>query len=172
MTQNAKLQISKGKITKENLLFLQESSIPKSRNPYLKKGDIIVVRSGAYTGDLAMITEEFDGSIAGYDLIVSPSDNLDSYFCMTFLLGPITQSYFLSQSIRSAQPHLNLKQLSNTIIPIPTMKVQKQMREILIDLDQSIDSLFENIEQIICLKKHFLNNLLSGQIRLGGPSND
>jgi len=28
--------ISKGKITKENLLFLQESSIPKSRNPYLK----------------------------------------------------------------------------------------------------------------------------------------
>jgi hypothetical protein len=40
--------------------------VPYERDPILKEDDIIVVRSGAYTADSAIIPAEFDGAITGY----------------------------------------------------------------------------------------------------------
>ena len=50
--------VSRGKISRKKLIKVDPDDIPYDRNPILKKGEIIVVRSGAYTGDSALIPKE------------------------------------------------------------------------------------------------------------------
>ena len=64
--------IKQGRIISEGVIRVKREAIPVSRNPYLKDGDILVVRSGAYTGDVAMYDGRWQSAIAGYDLVASP----------------------------------------------------------------------------------------------------
>src|SRR5437879_4064623 len=76
-----------GRISAEGLIRIRRDAIPESRSAFLKAGDIVVVRSGAYTGDVAMISKEWEGSVAGYDLVVTLGDQVDPRFCSFNLLG-------------------------------------------------------------------------------------
>jgi type I restriction enzyme S subunit len=59
--------IDAGKILDGNFLCVDPEGLPRGRDPYLKDGEIIVVRSGAYTGDSAIVTGKQAGAVAGYD---------------------------------------------------------------------------------------------------------
>ena len=111
--------IKAGRIVSQGLLRIRKEAIPSSRDPFLKAGDIIVVRSGAYTGDAALVTAEWEGSIVGYDLVVTSGESLLPQFCVELLLGNNAQRYFRGQRDRSAQPHLNAHQLKATLLPLP-----------------------------------------------------
>jgi restriction endonuclease S subunit len=123
--------VKRGRIVKDGLIRVRQEAIPEARNPYLKSGDIIVVRSGAYTGDVAMITDEWAGSVAGYDLIFSPSASISPAYCAAVLLTDDVQKYFRSERARSAQPHLNRHQLEQTIVPLPELSEQLKIVKVL-----------------------------------------
>ncbi|WP_295445340.1 hypothetical protein [uncultured Thiodictyon sp.] len=53
--------MKKGHIVLETALRVNPSEVPWGRGPQLRTGEILVVRSGAYTGDSALVTEECDG---------------------------------------------------------------------------------------------------------------
>ena len=58
--------IKRGKIIADDLLRVNPS--PTKKSIFLREGDILVVQSGAYTGDIGYVTKEFEGCLAGYDL--------------------------------------------------------------------------------------------------------
>jgi type I restriction enzyme S subunit len=153
--------IKRGRIVENNLICIKREAIPERRNPYLKTGDIIVVRSGAYTGDVAMITSLWEGSVAGYDLIVSVKEGVDPSFCAFYLLSDRAQNYFRSQKDRSAQSHLNRQQLRATPIPIPTICEQRCIAAVLSSVQRAI----EHQEQLIALttelKKALIHKLFT-----------
>jgi type I restriction enzyme S subunit len=64
--------VDHGRILRADMQFVDPNDVPWSRAPALRCGDIIVVRSGAYTGDSAIIPAQYDGAIAGYDMVVRP----------------------------------------------------------------------------------------------------
>ncbi len=100
--------IKRGKIVAETVLRVRRDAIPLGKNPFLEIGDIIVVRSGAYTGDVAMYDGQWEVAIAGYDLVVSPNKaHATPKFLAQYLLDGIAQRHFRGQRDRSAQPHLN-----------------------------------------------------------------
>src|ERR1039458_3243688 len=59
-----------GKLYDEDLVFVDPDDIPAGRAFWLEPGDIIVVRSGAYAGDSAIIPNGFGLCIAGFDMIL------------------------------------------------------------------------------------------------------
>lgn len=159
--------IKKGKIFLKNLLFIDPRDIPDSRNPYLKENDIIVVRSGAYTGDVAYITQEWEGSVAGYDLIITPSENINPKYLSLFLLSnKIQKRYFGTLKERSAQPHLNSHQLEMTPIVYPSLVEQKKVAEIISATEQKKELLEKRKLRFLKLKKGLMNDLLTGQKRV------
>lgn len=158
--------IKKGRIVREGLVYVDHEAIPASRHPYLEVGDIIVVRSGAYTGDVAMITEEWEGAIAGYDLIISPSKEIDSAFCSQYLLGPRAQDYFRSQRDRSAQPHINSQQLCTTFIPMPELPEQIEVARILRVVQEKIEAERHRRRCLEALFRTLLHNLMTGKVRV------
>jgi type I restriction enzyme S subunit len=159
--------VKRGKIVKEGLIFISPSAVPNSRDPFLRVGDILVVRSGAYTGDAALVTKEWEGAVAGYDLIVTPSDTIDSQFLTYYLLSSSVQKrHFVGLKVRSAQPHLNSSQVEETPIPIPPLPEQRRIAGILGTVDERLELLRKRKERLKRTKKGLMDDLLTARKRV------
>jgi type I restriction enzyme S subunit len=134
-----------GTITDEDMMFVSRVDVPESRNAFLSADEVIVVRSGAYTGDVAQVTERWAGSVAGYDLIITPGENFCGEYIEAYLLIPhIQKNYFGNLKARAGQPHLNASQLSATPILRPPKNLQLRFAK--------------DIEQIRCLLEQIIKS--------------
>lgn len=107
--------ISRGTISATNMIYVDPQDVPPGRNAFLKEDEVIVVRSGAYTGDVAQVTKEWEGCVAGYDLVITPGESLTGEFVEAYLLTSFIQKgYFQNLKARAGQPHLNAAQVSTT----------------------------------------------------------
>ena len=145
--------VERGKITQENLIYCKEQDLPRGKDVLLKTGDIIIVRSGAYAGDVGYIDDQWAGSIAGYDMIYRPS-NIVSKFILYAMLCPyvlFSQLYLLRE--RSAQPHLNAYDAGSVSIAIPMSREEQQ------NIVTYLDEKCEKIEHMIFLRQSKIDTL-------------
>ena len=63
--------VSRGRIVEKDLLRVDPNDVPAGRDAFLCEKEIIVVRSGAYTGDSAIIPKTYAGSVTGYDIALT-----------------------------------------------------------------------------------------------------
>ena len=77
--------IYRGEIDGSKVQTVDPDCVPWSRNPNLKAKDILVVRSGAYTGDSAIVPAKWEGSIAGYDMVYTTESALPEYIAFNLL---------------------------------------------------------------------------------------
>jgi type I restriction enzyme S subunit len=119
--------IKHGSIELQGLIRVKKDGVPTGRNPFLQTGEVLVVRSGAYTGDVGRVSSEWAGAVAGYDLVLTPSERVDSHFLTWFLLSPAIQNnYFANEKNRAAQPHLNATQVESTPCILPPLTLQRE----------------------------------------------
>lgn len=137
--------ITHGKITPEGLIFAAKENLPLDRAPLLSEGEILVVRSGAYTGDSALVTGTWAGSAPGYDLRVSPMSAEPRYlaYCM---LSTVTLDQVDLAKNRAAQPHLNAEDLGDVTISVPSFDEQRRIADFL-------DAETAQIDQLISLQR-------------------
>ncbi len=106
-------------IKRDKLVFFDpkhESSIARSR---VNKGDVIIVRRGAYTGDCAVIPEEFDGAYVGYDLICRPNEKTNPHWFAATWNYPTIWQRIENIRKRAAQQGLNKDQIASFTLPRP-----------------------------------------------------
>ncbi|MHB1510128.1 MAG: restriction endonuclease subunit S [Acidimicrobiales bacterium] len=163
--------IFRGRIDAESLIRARQGDLPLDRAPLLRCGEILVVRSGAYTGDSALVTREWAGSAPGYDLRVTPWA-ADSRLLSIQMLG----RRFLDQvdiaKGRAAQPHLNAEDLGDIVVAIEPLRYQREVAERLANLDQrrwrAVNALGR---QISLLKEHrqaLITAAVTGQLDISG----
>jgi len=159
--------IKKGHIIPHELIYVNKNTMPNSRISYLKEGDILIVRSGVNTGDIGLITKRWEGAIAGYDLIVTPYIKLDSLFLSYYLLSPnIQNKYFVSLKDRSAQPHLNAKQIEMMPVALPSLLEQERIASVLGGLDREIQCAIAHEDNLANNKVGLMETLLTGKLRV------
>lgn len=118
--------VSKGKIVPEGLVYIDEREVAGTKAIKLVAGDLIVVRSGAYTGDSAIVTEEWEGSIAGYDLVVRFSHVVIPKFVGYAMLSSyVLETQIIPLRSRAAQPHLNAEELGEIAFVLPPTQEQE-----------------------------------------------
>ena len=76
--------INRGNIDLDAVKKVSPDDVPWRRNPQLKHDEILVVRSGAYTGDSAIVTKHVEGSIAGYDMVLTVLRAHAPFYCLGF----------------------------------------------------------------------------------------
>lgn len=146
--------VSQGKVTSENLARVNPEDIPQSRILWLRTRDIIVVRSGALTGDSATITSEYEGSIAGFDMVFRAGYSANPEYIQYSLLAPYVKSAQIDQvRIRAAQPHLNSKELGDCSIAIPPKTEQDEIVAYLDRETAEIDAAIGDAREAIALSK-------------------
>ncbi|MFF3391708.1 restriction endonuclease subunit S [Streptomyces sp. NPDC002669] len=143
--------ITRGKITERGLLHAKLEDLPLDRAPLLDEGEILVVRSGAYTGDSARITSKWAGSAPGYDLRVTPRSVDSQYLAHAFLSTGFQDQINLASS-RAAQPHLNAEELGEVELWVPPL--QEQLR-----ITAFLDAETARIDQLNSLHRQVLAKL-------------
>jgi len=153
--------IFRGEIKSEGVVYVNENEIGGLKKITLQIGDIIVVRSGAYTGDSAIITSAWAGSIAGFDMIFrSNSAVCPEFLAILFLSEYVLDCQLIPASSRAAQPHLNAEELGNVMIELPPLPEQiaivkhlhaklKNIEDVMNATKRSIDFLMERREILI-----------------------
>lgn len=140
-----------GKITPVDMVFVDPDDIPSQRIVWLKSGDIIVVRSGAYTGDSAIVTEKYEGAIAGFDMVLSVHGCLAS-FAQYALLSPYLKEFQIDlKKMRAAQPHLNAEELGECWVVLPPVEEQNAIVPFLDRETAKIDTLISEQTKLLTL---------------------
>jgi len=154
--------IERGKINEKDLIFVDPEDIPYERDPVLKTNDIIVVRSGAYTADSAIIPEEFNGAITGYDLVVRAQKIDPKLLAFILLSNYVLYNQLYLHRLRAAQPHLNAEELGETLVlSPPTSQEQKEIKSFLESENTKIDNTIRQSTNQIDLLQEYRTTLIS-----------
>ncbi|MEV0755846.1 restriction endonuclease subunit S [Streptosporangium sp. NPDC050280] len=122
--------VFRGSIVPEGLIFAALEDLPLDRAPLLREGEILVVRSGAYTGDSALVTQEWIGSAPGYDLRLTPERIEPRFLAYCLLSSPVAHQIDVARS-RAAQPHLNAEELGEVTVPWIDLDKQRHIADFL-----------------------------------------
>jgi type I restriction enzyme S subunit len=154
--------VTKGRIVDRDIQFVDPKDVPWDRDPSLRTGDIIVVRSGAYTGDSAIIPETHNGSIAGYDMVVRVRRGQPKFFAWMLLSRYVLEAQL--ESMRAAQPHLNAEELGAVVILLPPDSEQRAIATFLDRETARIDALVSKVREAIDRLKELRTALISAAV--------
>lgn len=163
--------IERGRINADGLIFASLSDLPIDRAPLLRAGEILVVRSGAYTGDSALVTVKWEGSAPGYDLRLTPR-SIDARFLAYQMLGSRVLDQIDLAKGRAAQPHLNAEDLGNVEVTTSSVAQERAIADYLDAETSRIDELKEalshQIELLTERRQALITAAVTGQIEIPG----
>jgi type I restriction enzyme S subunit len=159
--------IERGKLVDQGLVFISPDDVPYEKNPVLKENDILVVRSGAHTADSAIIPKKYHGSIAGFDMVLSPCNIFPKYLSFTLLSNYVLKDQLILSSFRAAQPHLNKEELGTALIVLPPLSEQKAIAHYLDTKTAQIDRKIDLLTQKATLYGNLKQSLISETVTRG-----
>ncbi len=157
--------IHNGRLFEDGLVFVNPADIPEKRIVWLSAGDIIVVRSGAYTGDSAIIPEGYGSCIAGFDMVLRCDGVVPYFFQFALLSKYLKEGQIDLEKMRAAQPHLNAEELGSSVIVLPSSR--EEQTEIVAFLDREtvkIDVLTAEAQTAITLLQERRTALISAAV--------
>jgi len=157
--------VKQGQLVRGGIVFVDEADLSDTRAVRLRIGDIIVVRSGAYTGDSALVTQEWAGSIAGYDMVVRLiGETIPSFVGFAMLCPHILEAQIDPLRIRAAQPHLNAEELGDVSLLLPPVDEQEAIVASIKYETTKLDALKVTAEWTIGLLKERRAALISAAV--------
>ncbi len=156
--------IRSGKISNINLVFVNQHDIPANRIVWLETGDIIVVRSGAGTGDSSIIPKEYEGSIAGFDMVVRPIKCIPQFLGHVLLSNYVRNNQIDLEKARAAQPHLNAEELGDCFILLPPKNEQNLIDQYITRELSKFDLLIQRVDDASVLLQERRTALISAAV--------
>ena len=156
--------VIRGRITEENMIYVDPDDVPTGREASLAEGEIIVVRSGAYTADSAIVPKAYGGSIAGYDMVVTVNGALSEFVAAALLCTYVLDGQLVISSMRSAQPHLNAEELGAAVILLPPLHEQRAIAAFLDRETAKLDALVIKVREAIDRLKELRQALISAAV--------
>jgi type I restriction enzyme S subunit len=151
---------------KEFFSFIDKETT--SESTLISKGDILLAGSGETLEDIGKAvtylgTEE---AYAGGDTIIFKPKKQNSLYLSYVLNSGIIREQINRLGQGHSVVHLYPRQLMNVKIPVPSIKEQDEIANILDEIDYKIDVEKEKRTAILKLKVSLMQKLLSGEIRV------
>jgi restriction endonuclease S subunit/predicted nucleic acid-binding protein len=153
-------------LTAEYMRGLEE---PKWCNPLedqklvrVEEGDVIMIWDGSYAGH---VFTGFNGILASTMIKIVPNQKVNGKFLYYFLAKNFY--VFRGTTTGTGIPHVNKKVFDEFLVPIPSLKEQQKIAEILSTVDEAIQKTNEIIAKTERLKKGLMQELLTKGLTLG-----
>lgn len=138
------------------MMYISESTHNKLKRSQINPGDILFSMAGIYLGKLAIVQEEDVPANTNQAVALIRFDrNVNIDYLYYFMSQRSFNSYVNCMSAQAAQPNINLKQIGNLQIALPTDKQQKKIADIL----SVYDNLIENNKKRIKLLEQMAESL-------------
>jgi type I restriction enzyme S subunit len=168
--------IKRGKIDLTALKRVSPEDVPWSRRPQLQLHEILVVRSGAYTGDSAIVTPEVVGFLAGYDMVLTVTRARPQFVAWVLLSKYMLEGQIYLERMRAAQPHLNAEELGGFVVLVPPRAEQAAISAFLDRETQNIDAMIAKVETVIDRlhesRSALITAAVTGKIDVRGSTHD
>jgi type I restriction enzyme S subunit len=136
------------------------------RRSILAEGDILFAIAGATIGKCAVVTKDILPANTNQALsIIRLKNNISLKFVILNLTSSSMQNYILSNLTAGAQPNLNLQQIGNYRLSIPTLPEQTKIAEFLTAIDKRIELLTAKKEKLTLYKKGVMQKIFNQEIR-------
>lgn len=140
--------IKNGKIVTNDMKYIPQEEADRLEKCKLSGGEIIIVRSGVNAGDTCVVTDEYIGQYAGYDMILVLSSDLHPVFFNTLINTEYMDKVVKPLTRRAAQPHLNSEQTQRLpIIEVP-FELQEQFADFVKQVDKSRFDIKKSITEL------------------------
>ena len=153
--------VSRGHIVEKDLLRVDPADVPAGRDAFLREKEIIVVRSGAYTADSAIVPREYTGAVTGYDMVVTATDAIPEFIAAALLSKYLRDDQLIVASNRAAQPHLNAEELGTAVVLLPPIPEQLSIVEHLNNANRDIDTAITCARRQIELMEEYRTRLIA-----------
>ena len=157
------LNVSRGAIDMENLVFISEHANELHRKSKIFAGDVVVVRTGQ-AGIAAVVPKELDGANCIDLLIVRCSEQILSQFVYYYLNSRNAISQAAELSVGAIQAHYNTSTLARLVVPKVPMDEQGRIVAYLDAATGEIDRLTGKIRQAIDHLGDFRTALISAAV--------
>jgi len=152
---------SDGFLDRSSLVFMDKEKVKEKY--ILKKGDVLVARTGASFGKTYRFNEDFQATYGGFLIkLLFNKNRIDNNFYFQFSRSKIYWDQANNLVGGGAQPQFNANVLSKMIVPCPGLSEQQSIAKILssldskIELNQQINKILEDIGQAL-FKRWFID---------------
>lgn len=149
------------------IIYISEEFDQANKNKRVKKGDVLIVRTGSNTGQACIVPYEYDNAQTFTTLIVRTGSQLDSQY-LSLHINSFGVQEVERLSVGGGKPNLNAGFLNQYKILLPPLKEQLAIANVLSLMDSAINQNNQLIAQKELRKKWLMQNLLTGKKRLKG----
>ena len=129
--------IKNGRIINNDMKYIPQAEADRLEKCRLSGGELIIVRSGVNAGDTCVVTDEYKGQYAGYDMILVLKDSINPVFLNTLINTSYMEKVVKPMTRRAAQPHLNTEQVQSFPIIMVPYELQIQFADFVKQVDKS-----------------------------------
>ena len=134
----------------------------------LYKGDILVARSGATAGKVALFDLDFVSVFASYLIRIQPNSEMDSSFFFYFCHSPKYWEQLNIIKVGGAQPNVNATNLKEIKIATPPLQTQQKVVSYLDEVSQKMEKIKqiqkEKMQSLKALKASILDQAFKGEL--------
>ena len=157
--------IKRGNVNFDDAYFVTDTWSKKHSKSILKKGDVLVVQTGAGTGDIGLVTEREEDYNCHALIILQPRTNLILGSYLSLILQS-SYGYAVLYSIRTGgmHPHLNCGEVRYVKVPTPTIDEQQKIVEYIESMKSKFDELTKSAQKAIQLMQERRTALISAAV--------
>ena len=159
-----------GRMHLKGISYISEALHNEQKSSEIDVNDILLNITGASIGRCSVADKYVvGGNINQHVCIIrlAPSSFISSYLC-NFLLSNNGQEQIQLLQSGGSREGINFGQVGNIKVPLPPLKEQKRIAEVLGHFDEHIDNLAALLEKRKQVKAATMHALLSGATRLPG----
>ncbi|MGG0591521.1 restriction endonuclease subunit S [Priestia megaterium] len=157
--------IVKGFIKWETEKFISnETYLELTKNRQVEKGDILYSAVGSY-GVAVVVDEDRKFSFQRHIAWIKPlGEKVESHYVAYVLNSNIGRKQADRVAVGNAQKTVTLDSLSKFLIPLPSLKEQKEIVSILWSVDKKLKIENEKLLSLKVIKKSLMESLLTGKV--------
>ncbi|UYF44393.1 restriction endonuclease subunit S [Aliarcobacter cryaerophilus] len=159
-----------GSLLLDDVAYISDEIHSTFKNTEIKQNDVLLNITGASIGRCAIANKTIEGgNVNQHVCIIRPKINkIDTKFLTTFLLSHQGQKQIDSFQAGGNRQGLNFAQIASFITPLPPLKEQEKIAQILTTWDEAITKQTELLRAKELQKKALMQKLLSGEVRFNG----
>ncbi|KDV02634.1 type I restriction-modification system subunit S [Aeromonas sp. HZM] len=157
--------IKNGRVNFDDGYFVTKSWSNKKHKSILMAGDVLIVQTGAGTGDIGLVTEFEQGYNCHALIILQPmGEVIDGSYLSLILRSAYGQSVLYSIRTGGMHPHLNCSEVKFVKIPVPSLEEQRAIYDFVLKINDVYSRLMDVTTKQIALMQERRTALISAAV--------